>query len=225
MQNLDELGVGFTIASHDMDIRGSGNLLGDEQSGHVKETGVELYQQMLVETIEQLKNNPEIKKDKPLPELDFSVQIKLGISLLIPEIYMPDLSLRMNFYKKIANISKVEEQDQMKLEMTDRFGKVPQEILNLMEVSRLKSACKKIGVERIEFINEGILISFKDNKFAAPDPLMQMIFSSKNQIKIHSGQRVFFANDTKSDANKTASAFAVLKKLENLLIATLPVKS
>jgi len=217
MQNLDSLGVGFTIASHDMDIRGSGNLLGDEQSGHVRETGVELYQQMLVETIAQLKNNPEIKNDKPLPELDFSVQIKLGISLLIPESYMSDLSLRMNFYKKIANILDVEEQDQLQLELTDRFGKLPQEILNLMEVSRLKSACKKSGIERLEIISDGILITFKDNKFAAPEPLMQMIFASKNQIKIHSGQRVFFACDTKSDAGKITSAFAVIKKLENLL--------
>ncbi len=250
MQNLDSLGVGFSIASHDMDIRGSGNLLGDEQSGHVRETGVELYQQMLLETIEELKRdecrtgfvtpsscsaqddkgykhedgvtNPLLQTDQPTinnqqPIPDFSVQLKLGISLLIPESYMPDLSLRMNFYKKIANVRNELDQDQLQLEMVDRFGKIPEEILNLMEVARLKFTCKKVGVERLEIISDGILIGFKDNKFAAPESLMQMIFSSKNQIKLHAGQKVFFICDVKSTSLKISSANQVLEKLEQLI--------
>jgi transcription-repair coupling factor (superfamily II helicase) len=220
MQNLDSLGVGFSIASHDMDIRGSGNLLGDEQSGHVRETGVELYQQMLLETIEELKNNPEsptTTDDLRLTTYDYSVQLKLGISLLIPETYMPDLSLRMNFYKKIANVRNELDQGQLQLEMIDRFGKIPEEILNLMEVARLKFLCKKVGVERLEIISDGVLISFKDNKFAAPESLMQMIFSSKNQIKLHAGQKVFFICDVKSTSLKISSANQVLEKLEQLI--------
>ncbi len=249
MQNLDSLGVGFSIASHDMDIRGSGNLLGDEQSGHVRETGVELYQQMLLETIEELKRNecgtgnerrtgfvtpssrsvqngegheredgvtnPVLQSEGSVSH--YSVQLKLGISLLIPESYMPDLSLRMNFYKKIANVRNELDQDQLQLEMIDRFGKIPEEILNLMEVARLKFACKKVGVERLEIISDGILINFKDNKFAAPESLMQMIFSSKNQIKLHAGQKVFFICDVKSTSLKISSVNQVLEKLEQLI--------
>lgn len=219
MQNLDSLGIGFTVASHDMDIRGSGNLLGDEQSGHVKETGVELYQQMLLETIEELKNKPfdDGAKAPLLGDLESSVSIKLGISLLIPENYMENLSLRMSFYKKIATVKSAEDQENLINEMTDRFGKIPSEILNLMEVAKLKWACKKVGIERLEANSEGILVSFKDNKFAAPEALLQMVFSSKNQIKISAGQRILFAGKSNSDEQKIAAAFFVIKKLENLL--------
>ena len=221
MQNLDSLGVGFTVASYDMDIRGSGNLLGDEQSGHVKETGVELYQQMLLEAIEELKNGGLDLLEKPDSsfEADFSVQIKLGISLLIPENYMSDLSLRMNFYKKIAAIKNQDEQERLQVEMTDRFGKLPEEVLNLMEIALLKSMCKKIVVEKLEIINEGILITFKDNKFTNPESLLQMIFSSKNQIKIHTGQRVLFLKDVNSVAGKIRSAFEVVRKIESLVVS------
>ncbi len=220
MQNLDSLGVGFTVATHDMDIRGSGNLLGDEQSGHINETGVELYQQMLLETIEELKNSPKIKTDNTetiTVDIDFSVSVKLGISLLIPEDYIQDLALRMSFYKKIATIKNEEDEDELNNEMTDRFGKLPQEIKNLMEVARLKSACRKVGVEKLEAISDGILVSFKDNKFANPDALLKMVFSSKNQIKIHQGQKVLFVCDVKSPQIKISAAARVIDQLTKIL--------
>ena len=217
MQNLDSLGVGFSVASHDMDIRGSGNLLGDEQSGHVRETGVELYQQMLLETIEELKKSKpsDIKTEKV--EIDFSVQIKLGISLLIPENYMEDLSLRMSFYKKIANIVNDADQENLINEMTDRFGKIPHEVFNLMEIAKLKSECKKLGVEKLEASSEGILISFKDNKFPAPDNLLQMIFASKNKVKIHAGQKILFIFNISSSDLKILAAKNALSQLQKLL--------
>ncbi|MDX2083052.1 MAG: transcription-repair coupling factor, partial [Rickettsiales bacterium] len=227
MQNLDSLGIGFSIATHDMDIRGSGNLLGDEQSGHIKETGVELYQQMLLETISQLKNSPDLLQNNSSQNLqnfiddDFTITIKLGISLLIPENYIEDLSLRLSFYKKIAAIKNDDDQKNLIDEMTDRFGKISDEILNLMEISKLKTACKKIGVEKLEIISQinyqGILISFKDNKFANPDALLKMVFSSKNQIKIHAGQKVLFNCDIKSTKSKIVSAQNVINQLTKLL--------
>lgn len=219
MQNLDSLGIGFTVASHDMDIRGSGNLLGDEQSGHVKETGVELYQQMLLETIADLKNNPQHlqNNESAKVEIDFSVQIKLGISLLIPEDYMQDLGLRMSFYKKIAAISNDEDQEKLTDEMNDRFGKIPQEISNLMEIAKLKSFCKKLAVEKLEANSEGIIVSFKDNQFKAPDKLLQMIFSSKNRVKLYSGQKVLFLCDVKTTELKISSAQNILNQLQKLL--------
>jgi len=227
MQNLDSLGVGFTVASHDMDIRGSGNLLGDEQSGHVKETGVELYQQMLLETIEDLKNETlrQAQHDKSMAipnlskgdeNLDFSIQIKLGISLLIPEEYMPDLSLRMSFYKKIAMIKNDEDARNLVDEMNDRFGKIPEEILNLIEITKLKHLCKTLGIEKFESTSEGLVLGFKNNQFRNPEKLLTMIFASKNKIRLHTGQRVLFVCDTSSTSKKISSAFAVIKKLEEL---------
>jgi transcription-repair coupling factor (superfamily II helicase) len=227
MQNLDSLGVGFTVASHDMDIRGSGNLLGDEQSGHVKETGVELYQQMLLETIEDLKNEilRQAQHDKSMAipnlskgdeNLDFSIQIKLGISLLIPEEYMPDLSLRMSFYKKIAMIKNDEDARNLVDEMNDRFGKIPEEILNLIEITKLKHLCKTFGIEKFESTSDGLVLGFKNNQFRNPEKLLTMIFASKNKIRLHTGQRVLFVCDTSSTSKKISSAFAVIKKLEEL---------
>jgi transcription-repair coupling factor (superfamily II helicase) len=223
MQNLDSLGVGFTVASHDMDIRGSGNLLGDEQSGHVKETGVELYQQMLLETIEELKSNmlrqaqhdvtPSLSKGD---DFDYSIQIKLGISLLIPEEYMQDLSLRMSFYKKIAAIKSDEDATNLIDEMNDRFGKIPQEISNLIEVAKIKHACKKLGIEKIEIANEGVLIGFKNNQFNKPEKLLEMIFANKHKIRLHVGQKVLFLSNISSVENKISSTFAAIKKLEEL---------
>ena len=102
MQNIDSLGAGFSIASHDMDIRGAGNIVGDEQSGHIRDTGIELYQSMLKEEVENI-SNEEIKT------LDtYQVKIKLGLSLLIPEKYISDIDLRMSLYKRIGNIKIME---------------------------------------------------------------------------------------------------------------------
>ena len=216
MQNLDALGVGFSIASHDMDIRGSGNLLGDEQSGHVKETGVELYQQMLVETIEKIKNNVEFAVDG-IEDFEKNTTIKLGISLLIPEDYMSDLSLRMSFYKKISYIKNIQDRENLINEMTDRFGKIPQEILNLFEVALLKNLCQKVGVENLEIAQDGFIVAFKNNKFAGAEKLMKMIFESKNKIRLANGQKLLFIMNFKTLEEKIYCANDILKKLQNLL--------
>ena len=221
MQNLDSLGVGFSIASHDMDIRGSGNILGDEQSGHIKETGVELYQQMLLETIEKLKNNPDLKNVAAPTESDFAIQVKLGISLIIPEEYMHDLSLRMSFYKKIANVRNEEDEENLTNEMNDRFGKVPTEIHNLMAIAKLKTSCKKLGIEKIEANSQGTIIGFKDNKFQNPESLMKMISESKGAFKIIAGQKILYSKlHTKVENTveyKLNSAFEVVQKISNLI--------
>ena len=217
MQNLDSLGIGFTVATHDMDIRGSGNLLGDEQSGHIKETGVELYQQMLLETIEALKNGDTISSDLSADDFDSSISIKLGISLLIPESYMADLGLRMSFYKKIAALITAADEDELINMMADRFGKIPPEVLNLIKISHLKRECKKVGIERLEATKDGILVSFKNNQFKNPDKLLAMIFSSSGKIKLQAGQRVLFVEKFATGESKSHSAFATIKKLEAIL--------
>jgi len=218
MQNLDSLGVGFSVASHDMDIRGSGNILGGEQSGHVKETGVELYQQMLLEVIQKEKNKQSnLNNQKPNFDTDFTTQIKLGISLLIPKEYIEDLPLRMSFYKKIASIKNNDEQDAMIEEMSDRFGKVPEEINNLIEISKLKHQCKEVNIEKLEATKQGILIAFKDNNFSNPEALMKLIFANKNRIKVQSNQKILFSKITESDEDKIRSAFEVSRELLELV--------
>jgi transcription-repair coupling factor (superfamily II helicase) len=190
MQNIDSLGAGFSIASHDMDIRGAGNIVGDEQSGHIRDTGIELYQSMLKEEVENI-SNEEIKT------LDtYQVKIKLGLSLLIPEKYISDIDLRMSLYKRIGNITIMEEKQEMEMELTDRFGKIPEEVNNLLEISHLKILAKEISITKIESRNGDILIEFKNNKFADVDSLLKMVFASKGKIKLD-GERVLFINHKK----------------------------
>ncbi len=219
MQHLDELGVGFTIASHDMDIRGSGDILGAEQSGHVKETGVELYQQMLLEEIEKLKNRENSALSQAKNEVDFTLnpQIKLGISLAISEEYISDLPLRMSFYKKIALVRDQEEQENLENEMLDRFGKIPQETKNLLKISVLKHQCKKLGIERIEGAKDGgILVKFHNNSFKNPQKLLEMVFSSKNQIKLQPDQKLLFLGGGEKNHDKIEKAFKAFEKLLSL---------
>jgi transcription-repair coupling factor (superfamily II helicase) len=218
MQNLDSLGVGFNIASHDMDIRGSGNLLGDEQSGHIKETGVELYQQMLLETIDKLKNSSEINSNQEIitSEIDHSIQIKLSISLLIPKDYIEDLSLRMSFYKKIALIKNNDDQEALCNEMNDRFGKIPQEVNNLMEIAKIKHQCYLINITSITTGQNTILIAFKDNKFRNPDKLLKLVFSSNNKIKINPDQKLVFHCQLINDQAKINKVYEILKIIQQL---------
>jgi len=215
MQSLDALGVGFSIASHDMDIRGSGNLLGDEQSGHIKETGVELYQQMLLEMIEKLKNNPEIKNED-LEITNYSVAIKMGISLLIPENYISDFSLRMSFYKKIANISSQSQEDDLIMQMQDRFGKVPSEVFDLIKIANMKHACLEVGISRLEATSQGILISFENESFKNPDKLLAMIFANKDKMRLSGGSKILFLEKINSKEEKFNCAFQIIKKLKEL---------
>lgn len=216
MQNLDALGVGFSIASHDMDIRGSGNLLGDEQSGHINETGVELYQQMLLEAIEELKNDGQNLQNAEEIS-DYTIAIKLSISLLIPENYISDLALRMSFYKRIANISNAKEEENLIAEIQDRFGKIPPEIFDLIKISNLKHACARVGISRLEAANGGILISFKNDSFRNPDKLLALIFANKDRMKLGGNSKVLFSGKTTSKEEKFALAFAIIQQLEKLL--------
>src|SRR5207245_1828741 len=123
LQSLDTLGAGFQLASHDLDIRGAGNLLGEEQSGHIKEVGFELYQQMLEEAVMSMKAGLV----EPAPDR-WSPQITIGTTVLIPEEYVADLSVRLGLYRRLADIEDEREIDAFGAELTDRFGTLPQEV-------------------------------------------------------------------------------------------------
>lgn len=217
MQSLDALGVGFSIANHDMDIRGSGNLLSDEQSGHIRETGVELYQQMLIQTIENLKNNPDFNDHEIVEDFDDHVAIKLGISLLIPDDYIAELSLRMSFYKKISNIKSAQDEENLINEMNDRFGKIPKEIFNLLIVAKIKNTCKNLGVNNLEVVGDGIVIGFKNNSFNNPSALLEMVMKSNSKIKITKNQKLHFVIDKiQEEQIRIDKTQEILKKLLNL---------
>ena len=167
LQSLENLGAGFQLASHDLDIRGAGNLLGEEQSGHIKEVGFELYQSMLEEAILNLKAGvAEPAADR------WSPQITIGMPVLIPEDYVGDLSVRLSLYRRLADLDTDEEIDNFAAEMRDRFGVLPDEVRYLFKIAAIKAYCRRANVEKVDAGPKGAVITFRDNSFAQPDRLV-----------------------------------------------------
>ncbi len=182
MQSLDSLGAGFTLASHDLDIRGAGNLLGQEQSGHIKEVGVELYQKMLEDAVASLKagDSSGALQDKE----NWSPQISVGLSVLIPESYVPDLGLRMELYHRLANIENDDELKEVQIELKDRFGDIPIEVQNLFEVVQMKTLCRMAFVEKLDAGPKGMTLSFYNNLFPNPAGLVGFINQQMGLAKL-----------------------------------------
>jgi transcription-repair coupling factor (superfamily II helicase) len=148
LDTLDTLGSGFQLASHDMDIRGAGNLLGDSQSGHIREIGVELYQQLLEEAVAAARQGggTEIQPT----EEKWSPQIALGTSVLIPETYVEDLSVRMSLYRRLSDLVEPADIESFAAELIDRFGNLPPEVENLLDILKIKQLSRKAGIEQLD---------------------------------------------------------------------------
>jgi transcription-repair coupling factor (superfamily II helicase) len=181
MQTLDTLGAGFTLASHDLDIRGAGNLLGDEQSGHIREVGIELYQQMLEDAVAELSADKTRGRGG---ERDWTPNINLGLPVMIPEEYVRDLPVRLGLYRRISNLINDAETDAMAAELVDRFGKLPDEAANLLEVMRIKRLCRAAGVEKLEAGPKGMVLQFRGNVFANPAGLVAWLGTQKGAVKL-----------------------------------------
>ncbi|HEY4274722.1 MAG TPA: transcription-repair coupling factor, partial [Rhizomicrobium sp.] len=164
LQSLDQLGAGFSVASHDMDIRGAGNLLGEEQSGHVREVGIELYQEMLEEAVSSLREGG----DADAMDDQWSPAINLGASVLIPESYVADLNVRMSLYRRLSSLESRTDIDGFAAELIDRFGALPEEVKHLLEIVAIKQLALAAGVEKIDAGPKGGSIAFRNNAFANP---------------------------------------------------------
>ena len=185
IQSLNSLGSGFNLASYDLDIRGSGNILGEQQSGHIKEIGIELYQEMLEETISELKNNNE-----KIVNRKWSPKISINLPVLIPEVYIEDINIRMEIYRKLSNIREETELELMEIELIDRFGKFPKEIEILLRVILIKIKCKNLNIETIKDNKNGFIIQFKDNIFNNSEGLIHYI-SQSEYVKLHPDEKYY----------------------------------
>lgn len=183
LQSLDQLGAGFELASHDLDIRGAGNLLGEEQSGHIREVGYELYQEMLEEAVMMLKAGvSEPASDK------WSPQINVGAPVMIPDEYVPDLTLRLGLYRRLAELDDMNEIDQIAAEIIDRFGPMPDEVKTLLEIVAIKSLCRAANIAKFEAGAKGAVISFRDNRFDNPEGLMAWIGKEGSTARVRPDQ-------------------------------------
>ncbi|MGA2126261.1 MAG: transcription-repair coupling factor [Xanthobacteraceae bacterium] len=208
LQSLDTLGAGFQLASHDLDIRGAGNLLGEEQSGHIKEVGFELYQQMLEEAIVSL------KAGIAAPVADrWSPQITIGTPVFIPEDYVADLTLRLSLYRRLAEIEDEREIDAFGAELVDRFGPLPDEVGHLLEIVAIKSLCRRANVEKIDAGPKGAVLSFRDNTFANPEALVRYIREQGSGARVRPDMKVVFFDDWDRAEDRLKGTTAILRTL------------
>ncbi len=194
MHSLDALGAGFTLASHDLDIRGAGNLLGDEQSGHIREVGIELYQQMLEDAVAEMRAE---KGRRRADDRDWTPNIGLGLPVLIPETYVRDLPVRLGLYRRIGGLASDAETEAMAAELVDRFGKLPEEVDNLLQVVSLKRACREAGVEKLEAGPKGMVIGFRGNAFRNPAGLVSWLTSRGGVIRLRPDHKLAIAGEMK----------------------------
>lgn len=216
--NLDELGAGFTLASHDLDIRGAGNLLGDEQSGHIREVGYELYQEMLQETIQKLKTEKDATAKSDEDTDTWSPQIHLGVPVLIPEDYISDLDVRMSLYRRLSFLETQEELEGFAAELHDRFGKPPVEVEMLLRVVRIKAMCRKAGIAQIDAGEKGAVVTFHKNFFRNPKGLLNFIHAENGNAKLRSDHKVVIKRDWQKKKLRVKGSFLIAKELAKIAV-------
>jgi transcription-repair coupling factor (superfamily II helicase) len=190
LSDLDTLGAGFQLASHDLDIRGAGNLLGDEQSGHIREVGYELYQSMLEEAIMDARAGGLAQRPR-----DFSPQITVDAAIMIPEEYVPDLDLRMGLYRRLNELDDQNGIEAFAAEMIDRFGALPEPTDNLIKLIEIKLNAKKACVAKIDVGARGALVSFHDDKPPNIDGLLAYVARLNGVAKLRPDSKLVIARE------------------------------
>ncbi|MGH6803142.1 MAG: transcription-repair coupling factor [Methyloceanibacter sp.] len=208
LQSLDTLGAGFVLASHDLDIRGAGNLLGEEQSGHIREVGFELYQSMLEEAVAALKGG-----EGAVIEDQWSPRINLGTSVLIPEEYVPDLQVRLGLYRRLSGVESHDLIEAFAAELIDRFGPLPQEVRHLLDIVEIKGLCRQAGIEQIDAGPKGAVIAFRNKSFANPEGLIDFIREHGKQVKLQPDHRLIYYANWQTPEARLAGTRDLLKRL------------
>ena len=213
LQSLDSLGAGFQLASHDLDIRGGGNLLGDEQSGHIKEIGVELYQQMLEDAVAELRQK---QGAEALADRGWSPQINTGAAVMIPEAYVPDLNVRLALYRRLSEAEQAQDREALAAELIDRFGPIPPEASSLLKVVAIKGLCREANVAKIDVGPKGAVASFRADTFANPMGLVKFIQANGMIWKLRPDQKIVIKGEWETPAQRLDAAERILTTLAKL---------
>jgi len=195
IESIQELGTGFTLATHDLEIRGAGEILGDEQSGQMHEIGFNLYIDLLERAVADLKSGRVPELEAPI---HFATEVDLGVSAIIPDSYLPDVHTRLIMYKRISNATDVESLRELQVEMIDRFGLLPEQIKNLVAATEIRLQAQDFGIKKIEFHDNGGSIVFSDKPNVDPMSIIQLIQSKPSQYKLQGQNKVLVIKATKT---------------------------
>ena len=211
MKTLDSLGAGFNLASHDMDIRGAGNLVGEEQSGHIREVGVELYQQMLEEAVTSLSSEIAAEEKE-----EWSPILNTGLAVLLPEDYVSEIDVRLNLYRRLGGLESRRDIDSFGQELEDRFGRMPLPVENLLFTLSMKLLARRANVEKLDVGPKGVVLKFKDDRFAEPLKLLGWVEKNKKIITRRDDQRLVYKRKLETDDEKRVGVERLLKNLVKL---------
>lgn len=215
IETLDTLGAGFQLASHDLDIRGAGNMLGEEQTGHIREVGVELYQQMLEEAVSLARQGGGATTKEP--EDAWSPVVNLGVSVLIPETYVTDLDLRMGLYRRLGDLHSPEEIEGFAAEMIDRFGALPPDVETLLAIVGIRQLCRRAGIARVDAGPRGGVIGFhKDRPAASPERLIRWVSDQRGAVRLRPDQKLAIVREWPSAAARLRGVRVVLEQIAAL---------
>ncbi|MCA1654323.1 MAG: transcription-repair coupling factor [Sphingomicrobium sp.] len=213
LANLDSLGAGFQLASHDLDIRGAGNLLGDEQSGHIKEVGFELYQSMLEDAILEMKSGGSERRE------EFTPQISVEAPILIPETYVLDLDLRMGLYRRLGDLDERQDVEAFAAELIDRFGPLPQETSNLLQIVETKINCRKACIAKLDVGAKGAVVTFVPDGFPDLPGLFAYVERLKGAARLRPDSKLIVSRDWASDSARLNGAVQLSRGLARVLAA------
>jgi transcription-repair coupling factor (superfamily II helicase) len=210
IESLEELGAGFTLAVHDMEIRGAGELLGDDQSGRMQEIGFDLYAEMLERAVEDLKRGTNSDLERPQEP---QVEIDLGAPALLPDDYLPDVNARLVLYKRIAAAATLEALDELQVEMIDRFGLLPEPARNLLYSTALRLIATPLGVEKIEANDEGAQLHIGEQHRLEPLKIIQLIQQQPQRVRLNGQDRIQLIAELESVEQRKAQIEQLLTEL------------
>jgi len=206
IDSLEDLGSGFTLATHDLEIRGAGELLGDTQSGQIQEIGFSLYMELLGRAVESLRAGQEPDLESPL---DAGVDINLHVAALLPDDYVPDVHLRLILYKRISSAESSDDLRELQVELIDRFGLLPAATKNLMRISAIKKTAAQLGIEKIDAADGGGYLVFGQDSHIDPVELVQLVQNDSSTYKLQGSHRLQF----RLDLSNLDHRFATIEKL------------
>lgn len=209
--NADDLGAGFTLATHDLEIRGAGELLGDEQSGQMQAIGFTLYMEMLEETVKAIKEGKELKESVPAPS---NIDVNLHIPALIPDDYLPDVHTRLIFYKRLASINTDSGFDELQVEMIDRFGLLPEPTKHLIRVTRLKLQAEQLGIQKIDVNAKRGLIEFSATPSIDPLSIVKMVQNQPQIYQLRGANQLLFNEDMFTAEQRLETTIQLLNRLQ-----------
>jgi transcription-repair coupling factor (superfamily II helicase) len=211
IESLEDLGAGFTLATHDLEIRGAGELLGEDQSGQIHEIGFSMYMEMLQRAVEALRSGKEPNLDRPL---DFGVEVELGVAALLPEDYVSDVHLRLVLYKRIAGTADPQALEDLQVELIDRFGLLPAQAQTLFRVAGIRQRAARLGIRRIEANAAGGSLLFRPDTPVEPLALIRLIQSDARRYRLDGQDKLRFNLDLSDPEQRFDTVHRLLDRLE-----------